>query len=97
MYTSVPYYQETITDIRGSIDRKVMYNTGECSISHKICVQDVIKAIEKLKVSNQMQTLNYSQITCNMNMDVMIMMMLVCCLIVYLNMFIVQDPGIYYP
>ena len=57
LFTSFPYDQET--DISGSVDRKVinMCNTGECSISHKICVQDVVNVIEKLK---QMQTLNFS-------------------------------------
>ena len=42
-----------MTDIRGSVDQKIinMCNTGECSISHSICVQDVVNAIEKLKLS----------------------------------------------
>ena len=43
LYTSVPCDQETTIDIRG-VDRKVinMHSIGECSISQKICMQDVV-------------------------------------------------------
>ena len=79
-----------MTVIRGSVDVINMYNTGECSISHKICVQDVVNIIEKLKLSKA--DANFKLLSDNLLYGCHeLFIHSACCLIVCFKMVIVQD------